>query len=442
MNKKLLASIVITAVVLAIGVAGGYWFGKASVNSSSMEEVFEQAPAKPLYYRSPMDPSITSPKPAKGPMGMDYIPVFEQAVTDQVEENSHAGTVRIDAVVQQNIGVRTATVKFSTLSHIVRAVGRISYDERRIVQLHPKSEGWIGDIFVDTTGEQVQEDTILLNLYSPKLVSSQQEYVLALKNQEMLKNSPVADIRTGAQALVRSSRARLELMDVPEHQIHELERSLTPQTNLHIHSPAAGIVTHIGVRKGQHVSPATALYTIADLSVVWAFADIFENEIAWVQVDDRVEVIVSALPGKTFPGRVAYIYPYAESKTRTVKIRIELENPGLLLKPETFAEILVHVSEQEDVTVIPSEAVIRSGTVEQVFIVRGAGKFEPRKVQLGLESNGRVVVIKGVSPGEEVVTSAQFLIDSESKLIEATAKMIEASRSGVKSSGDKGELIP
>jgi Cu(I)/Ag(I) efflux system membrane fusion protein len=368
-----------------------------------------------------MNPTVTSPVPAKGSMGMDYVPVYaSEAGSDELP-----GTVSIDSVVQQNIGVRTAKVELASLSHTVRAVGRISYDETRITQLHPKIEGWIEELFVDTTGEQVEKDTILLSLYSPRLVASQQEYVLALKNNETLKNSSVEDIRRGAAELVQSSRARLELFDVPEHQIRELEASLKPQKTLHIHSPAAGIVTRIGAREGQHVSPATELYMIADLSRVWAYADIFEYELPWVQVGDEAQMTLAALPGQLFSGRVAYIYPYAESKTRTVKVRIEFDNPGLALKPETFVEITVHASKQEDATVIPSEAVVRSGAQNQVFVVRAPGKFEPRKVELGLQSGGRVIVLHGVTPGEEVVTSAQFLIDSESKLREAAAKMTE-----------------
>lgn len=406
--------------LLVVGVTAGYWLARSTPVDTSTASPAEPERI-PLYYRHPMNPTVTSPVPAKGSMGMDYIPVYaSEAGTDEL-----AGTVSIDPVVQQNIGVRTAKAELTSLSHTVRAVGRIGYDETRITKLHPKVEGWIEELFVDTTGEQVEKDTILLSLYSPRLVASQREYVLALKNNETLKNSPVEDIRRGAEELVQSSRTRLELFDVPEHQIRELEASLAPQKTLHIHSPAAGIVTRIGAREGQHVSPATELYVIADLSRVWAYADIFEYELPWVKVGDEAQMTLAARPGQLFHGQVAYIYPYAESKTRTVKVRIEFDNPSLALKPETFVEITVQASKQESVTVIPSEAVVRSGSEAQVFVVRSPGKFEPRKVELGLQSGGRVIVLKGVVPGEEIVTSAQFLIDSESKLREAAAKMTE-----------------
>ena len=418
MNNRLLITAIMT---LILGAGLGYWFGQSGVKSSPGGMASAEPERKPLFYRHPMNPTVTSPVPAKGSMGMDYIPVF----ADEADGGEIAGTVRIDAVVQQNIGVRTVTAEIASLSHTVRAVGRISFDETRITQLHPKIEGWIEELFVDTTGEQVEKDTILLSLYSPRLVASQQEYVLALKNYEVLKNSPIEDIRRGAQDLVQSSRARLELFDVPEHQIRELEESLTPQKALHIHSPAAGIVTRIGAREGQHVMPTMELYMIADLSRVWAYADIFEYELPWIQLGDEAEMTLAGLPGRTFRGRIAYIYPYAESKTRTVKVRIELDNPELALKPEMFAEITVHASLQEPAVVIPSEAVVRSGSEDRVFVVREPGKFEPRMVELGLQSNGRVIVLEGVQPGEEVVTSAQFLIDSESRLREATAKMTD-----------------
>lgn len=417
MSSKLTIAAIL---LLVVGVTAGYWLARSTPVDTSTASPAEPERI-PLYYRHPMNPTVTSPVPAKGSMGMDYIPVYaSEAGTDEL-----AGTVSIDPVVQQNIGVRTAKAELTSLSHTVRAVGRIGYDETRITKLHPKVEGWIEELFVDTTGEQVEKDTILLSLYSPRLVASQREYVLALKNNETLKNSPVEDIRRGAEELVQSSRTRLELFDVPEHQIRELEASLAPQKTLHIHSPAAGIVTRIGAREGQHVSPATELYVIADLSRVWAYAHIFEYELPWVKVGDEAQMTLAARPGQVFHGQVAYIYPYAESKTRTVKVRIEFDNPSLALKPETFVEITMQASKQESVTVIPSEAVVRSGSEAQVFVVRSPGKFEPRKVELGLQSGGRVIVLKGVVPGEEIVTSAQFLIDSESKLREAAAKMTE-----------------
>lgn len=396
----------------------------------------EKAPEKEpeiLFYRNPMNPAITSPVPARDEMGMDYIPVY--AENDAGSKAEPVGTVRIDPVTVQNIGVRKAVAERRTLSRHIRSVGRVDFDEERLSRLHPKTEGWIEELYIDKTGEQIEKDAILLNIYSPQLVTSQQEYLLALGNLDVLRESAYEEIRQGAKELVSSARERLELLDVPAHQIRELERSRTIKKNLHIHSPFDGVIINIGAREGQYVTPTTELYKIADLSRVWVFADVYENEVAWIQPGDPVDMKLAAIPGRVFSGRVGYIYPYAEEKTRTIKVRLEFDNPDMLLKPDMFADITIHAQRKIDAIVIPAEAVVRSGEREQVFVARGPGKFEPRDVKLGVSAKGVVQVIEGVSPGEEVVTSSQFLIDSESKLREATAKMLELV-SGEQGGGD------
>ncbi len=419
MNKSVLmiASIMLIA-GLSAGIVGGYWLANS-------KQVGEQAAIstdkKILFYRNPMNPSVTSAIPAKDVMGMGYVPVY---ANDNKTENSPAGTVKIDGITSQNINVRTAKAVQGTLSHTVRALGRVAYDEERMVHLHPKTEGWIEKLNIDKTGQKVKKNTDLLSIYSPQLVASQQEYILALNNLKALENSPFKDIRQGAEDLVKSSYERLKLLDVPAHQLHALQKSHKIKKSLHIHSPADGIVMKIGAREGQFVTPATEIYMIADLRKVWVYVDIYEYELPWVKEDDRVEMQLAGIPGKIFKGHLAYIYPYAEAKTRTIKVRLVFDNPDLLLKPEMFAEVTIHADQQENVVIIPSEAVIRSGARNQVFIVRALGKFEPRLVTLGLSSNGKVTVLKGIKAEEEIVTSAQFLIDSESKLREATAKML------------------
>ncbi|MDI1232289.1 MAG: efflux RND transporter periplasmic adaptor subunit [Methylobacter sp.] len=418
MNKQL----VITAILmLALGVGGGYWL--AIPDDKGHPQSIVPAARQPLFYRNPMNPAVTSPVPAKDTMGMDYVPVY----ADEAKTDEPAGTVKIDAVTVQNIGVRTAVAKQSVLSHVVRAVGRVAYDEERIVRLHPKTEGWIETLRVDKTGQWVKKNEDLLSIYSPQLVASQQEYILALDSLKVLEKSPIEDIRRGAEELVNSSLQRLKLLDVPAHQLHDLTRTHHIKKDLHIHTPAAGIVINIGAREGQYVTPATELYMIADLSKVWVFADIYEYELPWVKVGDPVDMQLAGVPGRIFNGHLAFIYPYAEAKTRTIKVRLVFDNADLLLKPELFADVTIYAAKQVDAVVIPSEAVIRSGAQTRVLIVRGAGKYEPRKVTTGLASNGDVAILYGVKAGEEVVTSAQFLIDSESRLHEATAKMMEPS---------------
>ena len=464
MNRQ---ALLIALLTLAAGAGGGYWLAWQEAQHNGQVDAADSAAAQRtvLFYRNPMNPAITSPVPAKDEMGMDYVPVYaeEPAAANEPEilfyrnpmnpeitspvpaqdemgmdyipvyadqagpaGGAPPGTVEIDPVTVQNIGVRTARAEQQALSRTIRAVGRVDYDEEHLARLHPKIEGWIEELYIDKTGEQIAKDAILLNIYSPQLVTSQQEYLLALNNRDVLKNSPYQEIRQGAEELARSARERLELLDVPEHQIRELETSRKIKKNLHIHSPFDGVIVKIGARKGEYVTPQTELYMIADLSTVWVYADVYENELPWIAAGDPVEMRLAGIPGRTFRGRVAYIYPYAEAKTRTIKVRMVFDNPGLLLKPEMFADVSILAQRQVDAVVIPDQAVVRSGEREQVFVVRGPGKFEPREVELGVSSQGLVQVLKGVEPGEEVVTSSQFLIDSESKLREATAKMREA----------------
>ena len=416
MNK----SIIFTAVVmLTVGLASGYWFAGRSGDAAPAASGESR---QPLFYRNPMNPSVTSPVPAKDSMGMDYVPVYAE---NDGHEKDAAGTVKVDPVIAQNIGVRTVAAKRTSISRTIRAVARVDFDEERMARLHPKVEGWIEELRVNKTGQYVEKDAILLSIYSPKLVSTQQEYLLALNNLQALKSSPIDDIRRGAEELAVSSRERLQLFDVPEHQIRELEQNRKIQKNLHIHSPVAGTVISIGARVGQYVTPKTELYMVVDLSTVWIYADIYEYELPWVQVGDEVEMTLAGIPGKTFTGKLDYIYPYAEARTRSVKVRLTFDNPELLLKPEMFAEVVIKSDKRLDTVVIPSEAVIRSGRSDRVFVVRAPGKFEPVIVKLGFQSAGQVAVLEGIEDGDEVVVSAQFLVDSESSLREATRKMME-----------------
>jgi len=436
MNRLSLVASLVGAIALAIGAVGGYWFAAQRMEMAHAEMMsagmMNAGPAsagsgadtpEPIFYRHPMTPEITSPVPAQDDMGMDYIPVYADFASGSADP---PGTVLVDPVTVQSIGVRTASAERRTLTRTIHTLGRVEYDEQRITRLHPKVDGWIEELYVETTGEQIAEDHILLNIYSPQLVVTQQEYLLALSNRETLSESPFPDIRQGAEELVESTLTRLRLLDVPEHQIFELTQTGQVQEQLHIHSPADGIVVNVGARQGEYVTPQTELFTVADLSHVWVLVDVFEDELPWVRVGDRVRMTVAAAPGTVFEGQLTYIYPYAESQTRTVKARLEFDNPELLLKPDMFADVTIMASPEVDAVAVPSEAVVRSGIREQVFVVREPGKFEPRDVRPGVSSDGWTQVLEGVEAGEQVVVSAQFLIDSESKLREAAAKMLEA----------------
>ncbi len=389
---------------------------------------------KVLYWRNPMNPAITSPVFMKDEMGMDYIPVY----ADEGEGGDEpAGTVKIDPVTVQNIGVRTAVARVETLARILNGLGRVDFNEERLARLHPKTSGWIEKLLIDETGTRVGKDTILLGIYSPELVAAQQEYLVALDNWEAIRASGAAAMKRSARTILESARQRLELFDVPEHQIRELEKSREIKKQLHIHSPFEGRVMHIGVREGQYVTPKDELYLIADLSRIWVNVDVFEDELGWIKVGDRAEMRVRAEPGRVYEGRVTFIHPVLNPRSRTVQVRLEFDNPDLSLKPGMFANVSLHVDPRPGAVVVPSEAIVRSGSREQVFVVREPGKFEPREVTLGISAGGLTQILSGVAPGEEVVTSSQFLIDSESKLREATAKMMEAMAAGV---GDDADM--
>jgi Cu(I)/Ag(I) efflux system membrane fusion protein len=408
MNNKTILLIILVGIG---GAAGGYWFATQSTGTAQTEVATKER--QPLCYRNPMNPEITSPVATKDSMGMDYIPVY----AEDDAGSSPTGTVRIDPVTVQTIGVRTALAERRSMSRSIQTVGRIDYNEKKLLELHPKTDGWIEKLYIDTTGAPVEKNTMLLSFYSPQLVSTQQEYVLALKNLNTLKKSQFEDVRRGAEQLVETTLERLRLLDVPEHQIATLTKTLKVEKNLHIHSPASGIVTSIGARQGQYVTPQTKLYTIADLSKVWVYVDIYEDEMPWINVGDKATIKVKALPGQSFEGVLSYIYPYADSQTRTIKVRMVFDNPGLLLKPDMFANVMIEADELPNIIVVPSEAIIRSGTREQVFVQRAPGKFEPRSVTLGVISEGWTEIKSGIEAGDNVVISAQFLIDSESKLM-------------------------
>ncbi len=424
MSKPLVTIAVIVA--LGAGFGGGYWLSGNDTAPAQQSAAKSPSDREVLFWRNPMNPAITSPVFAKDEMGMDYLPVY----ADGGSGDEPAGTVTIDAVTVQNIGVRTAVAEIRDLSRTLNGLGRVDFNEERLARLHPKTSGWIEKLMVDETGTQVSKGTILLGIYSPELVAAQQEYLVALNNWESVRNSSATQMKRSAKIILDSARERLQLFDVPMHQIKELENNRKIKKQLHIHSPFEGRIMHIGARKGQYITPQKELYLIADLSRIWVHVDIFEDELSWLKVGDSAKMRVRAEPGRTYEGKVTFIHPVLNPKSRTVQVRLEFDNSDLSLKPGMFANVTLHTDSQPDAVVVPSEAIVRSGSREQVFVVRAPGKFEPREVTLGVSSGGLVQILSGIKAGEEVVTSSQFLIDSESKLREATAKMMEALAGG------------
>jgi Cu(I)/Ag(I) efflux system membrane fusion protein len=323
---------------------------------------------------------------------------------------------------RQMIGVTSATVEQTTLKKTIRAVARVDFDERRLADVTFKIGGWIQDLFVDYTGKRVRKGEPLLNLYSPDLVTSQEEYLLALRTRDQLVQSSLPEARNGSQGLVEAARRRLLLWDLTPQQVKVLEERGAPQTYLTLTAPASGIVVEKMVVKGMRVEPGMKLYRIADLSTVWLYADIYEYEVSLVHEGQEVTISLSYYPGETFSGKITYVYPYLDTQTRTNRVRLEFTNSQGKLKPGMYANSEIEINLGVALTV-PESAVLQSGLRQLVFVDQGQGVFAPREVKLGVKTDSRFAVLAGLTAGEHVVTSGNFLLDSESKLQSATSMM-------------------
>jgi RND family efflux transporter MFP subunit len=381
---------------------------------------------KILYWVAPMDPAYRRNKPGKSPMGMDLVPVYEDAGLGE-------GQIRIDPVVEQNIGVRTAKTARREISRTINTSGRVTYDERNVVKIQSKTSGWIEKLYVDFTGKHVKKNDYLLEIYSPELVATAEEYILALEYRDSMAKSSLKGASRGGDSLLEASRRRLKFFDVPEHQIKELEKTRTVKKTLHIHSPAGGVVVKKNAIEGMYVTPNMVLYTIADLSRIWVLADIYEYEIPWVEEGQSAVMTLRAIPGKEFKGKVTYIYPYLEEKTRSVQVRMEFDNKNLELKPDMYADIRIASDVKRTSIAVPKEAVIRSGHSSIVLISVGSGIYESRFVRLGVESEEYYEILEGLDEGETIVVSANFLLDSESNLRGAVKKMLSGKKAVVPS---------
>ena len=340
-----------------------------------------------------------------------------------------SGTVQISPERQQLIGVKIGIVELKPLEKVIRTVGKIDYDEKRLMTISPKIGGWIEDLYVDFTGRFVQQGEPLFTLYSPELVSTQEEYLLALRAKKDLVKSPFPEVAGSGSSLAESARRRLKLWDITEEQIKALEESGQPRKTLTLYSPFSGTVLEKVAYKGMNVMPGMVLYKLADLSAVWLIADIYEYELPFIHLGQQAIVQLSYLPGELFTGKAIYIYPSLDSNTRTAKVRFEFPNPHGKLKPEMYAnvEIKVHLGRK---LAVPEGAIIDTGLRQIAIIDKGSGYFEPRDVKVGAKVDNYYEVIKGLKAGERVVTSANFLIDSESRLKEAVGGMAGMEHAG------------
>lgn len=358
-----------------------------------------------LYWVAPMDPNYRRDKPGKSPMGMDLIPFYAG------EENS-GSTVTISPAVVQNLGVRTAKSEKTRLWRGIDTVGYVDYDESKVSHIHLRTEGWIEKLTVESEGERVKKGDFLFDVYSPLLVSAQEELVTA--------------IATGNKALIGASKERLYALGISANQIHELEKVRKVKQIISIYAPQDGVVSNFPVREGMFIKPSQSVMTLADLSSVWLLAEVFERQTEWVEVGQTAEVTLSYIPGRVWEGKVEYIYPTLDPKTRTLKVRLRFDNPGEKLKPNMYANVKIFGGATEDTIVIPLEALIRTGREERVIIALGEGRFEARTVKAGIESGEFVEILEGLDADENVVTSGQFLIDSEASMRASLNRMSDA----------------
>ena len=376
--------------------------------------------APPLYWKAPMDPTYVRDAPGKSPMGMDLVPECARMPATGATDG-----VAIDPVVVQNMGVRTAIAQRRDLARAVRAVGRVAWDERRVSHVHTKVQGWIEALYVEYEGQLVRKGDPMIELYSPELLATQEELIVAARYRDETAKSPFDDVRRAGASLFEATRRRLDLWDVPERDIEHLLATGVARKTLTLHAHSSGVVTHLGARMGMEVNANEVLYTIADLSRVWVLADVYEYELPWIEEGQSATVDVRSIPGRSFRGTVAQVYPFLDPRTRTARVRVELANSDLALKPDMFANVVIETTPRAAVVAVPSEAVIRTG--ERAVVVRalGEGRFDPRAVEVGVDGgDGWVEIAHGIEAGDRVVTSGQFLIDSESRLRESLQKLL------------------
>jgi len=380
---------------------------------------------KVLYWYAPMDPTYIRNEPGLSPMGMKLVPKYADEVG-----SDEAGMIRIDPVQVQNIGVVTATAETEDIARYSRAVGILDFNADAVTWVNIKFEGWIEKVYVAYVGEKVRKGEPLFEIYSPELVTTQEEYLRALDYRASLEHSGRTEARRQAESLVESARERLAYWDITDEQIGHLETSREVMRRLTVASPADGVIAEVmsEALEGMYAKPGMNLYKIANLSTVWVHADVYEVDIPWIRAGQPAVVSFRNAPGEQFRGKVLFLYPEVSRDTRTLKICVEVPNPQRRLRPGMYADVLVQGPPVKDAVVVPKSAVIRSGERNIAFVALGEGRFQPREVELGVQGEGdRLQIVRGVAAGEQVVTQAQFMLDSESRLQEAIAQFRERS---------------
>ncbi len=429
MNKKLSVSLILVSIVLASALI---FFWNQAPASWLQETVTGEHQLVPVtgedgeieYWTCTMHPSVRMKEPGTCPIcAMDLVPVLKRSPSALANGSTNSAqqlagdksTFTVDPRRQQLINVQTTEVEVRSLEKVIRTVATLEVDETRIAYVHPKISGWIQKVFVDFTLQHVNEGDPLFSIYSPELVLTQEEYLLALKTAENLADSPFEHVSSGARSLFEATRRRLELFDITDQQIEQLEKSGQVQKHSIVYSPASGYVVEKNAFPNMHVTPETKIYIIADYTNIWAYVEIYENEISYVREGQRVAMSTVAYPGEVFRGDITYVYPHLNEVTRTMRVRLEFPNPDLKLKPGMYSNIEIQVPLGATLAV-PESAVLRTGKRDLVFVDLGSGTMQLRQVQVGAKAGGYYEILKGLQTGERVVSAANFLIDAESKV--------------------------
>ncbi len=393
-NKKSLSSL-IAAVIFGsvVTLTATSFFG----DSSSPDTNANHVEKKPIYWVAPMDANYKKDKPGKSPMGMDLIPVYDDGASGAV---SGPGTIKISPEVVNNLGVRTAMVKYASLHSKISTVGYVKYDEDQLIHIHPRVQGWIEKLYVKAAGDPVVKAQPLYEIYSPALVNAQEELLLALDRKN--------------QRLIQAAEERLYALQLPKKAISQLKKMKKVKQRITFYAPQNGVIDNLNIREGFYVKPGTTIMSIGKLDQVWVEAEVFERQVSEVKVGLPVTMTLGYLPNKQWKGLVDYVYPTLNAKNRTVKVRLRFENKNKILKPNMFAQVVIHLQSQQKSLLIPKEALIRSGGSERVVLALGGGRYKSIHVKIGRFDENSVEILSGLVEGEKVVSSAQFLLDSES----------------------------
>jgi len=392
-NKALVQGSIIAITSLFVGAwLAINFFPSDENNAMPVKSAIEQ----PMYWVAPMDANFRRDKPGLSPMGMELVPVYANA--GMADEG--VGTVQINPSVVNNIGVRTEKVQQAELKTQVKTVGYVNYNQDKLVHIHPRVKGWVEKLNINSVGETVEKGQAIYSIYSPELVNAQDEFVLALST----KNA----------RLIAAAKNRLLALNIAQNAINELQKSGKVQQRVTFYAPQSGIVENLSIREGFYVQPGTTIMSIADLTEVWVEAEILERQAGFIFINDQVSMTLDFVPGKTWQGTVDYIYPTLDSTTRTMKVRLRFDNKNLALKPNMFTQVIIHGKPSDKTIVIAKEALIRTGTQDRVVLALGQGQFKSIAVDVGRSDGKNIEILSGLSADDSIVTSAQFLLDSES----------------------------